>query len=976
MNQTSGVVSEQAWSWLDDEPDAGPAPIDPDKVFGVLFPIGGSAAEERCRIAVGEGLVHPQRLVREDDLPEYAAWVWALPDTCEPDPHALEALLDAAARNQAADVIACVSVEPRRRGPATIVNAFGETVSGFGQLRTLAEPGELHQGQLSQTQVLGAPASGMLVQGDLWRYLNGFNQDLAPQLWGLDFGWRANLCGAIVVVEPDAKVVDNLPQEGAGLRAGTLALALANTSGGWRWLAWLKLAVYSLLAAIGFAIGKDMAAAGAELAGTVRFLFGRRLRASVRESYARLKPTQESLDQTAALRPGRFSGLARAGEGVASRFADWLGTYTEQTETSGIDEMMGDDFTSPSSGGRRVPVVIVGILASLILAMVAGWRLFGNGQLRAFYSLPAAVNSGAMFADYLNPVPGSANVAGAPWEALFGLFSWVFADNPDLASSLMVMACVPLAWLGAFRLARQMLDHTMPAVLGAAAYALSPVICGGLGNYGFPLAVWTVLLPVAGYSLWWWRTEGVDRWRGAGAVAVWVLVLVALYPPVWVAVVAVAAVCWARRRGLRQALQWLLVVGAPWLLAIGPWGGALAAYPGRLLTGADPWLAPDQSVAWWRFIIAGLDESVPVWVCAAAVGTLWLCAIVGALRRREALWLLAVAVGAAVAAGFLNRLLVLVPPGQWARPTGVELSVAMMGALASAAMIGLDGFGDDLRERALGWRHLGVFALAVASLGAVAVAAGWWVVGGEAKLVRQPVGSLPAFVVNDQRSATPGRTLAMSVEGDEVAWMLVEGDYPRLGQAETGLVVHGDAKAGALARSVVARLVAGSADDEIVQDLASLGVAHLWLRGAEEDVRMGISNTPGIDLGTGDAQSMVWPVPGSGLAVVVSDAERALTGDGSAVSPDLASRALVLAEPADSRWWATVDGRSLTPLASDGFGQTFELGTSGGVLRYGLDAGPQWWAWAQGAALVALVLLALPGVQAGAHSPRRAVREL
>ena len=75
------------------------------------------------------------------------------------------------------------------------------------------------------------------------------------------------------------------------------------------------------------------------------------------------------------------------------------------------------------------------------------------------------------------------------------------------------------------------------------------------------------------------------------------------------------------------------------------------------------------------------------------------------------------------------------------------------------------------------------------------------------------------------------------------------------------------------------------------------------------------------------------------------------------------SRRLVLAEPADARWWATVDGRPLAshPL-SDGR-QAFDLGAEQGVLHYGLrgDAGP--WPPLQAAGLVTLVILASPRVR-------------
>jgi hypothetical protein len=59
---------------------------------------------------------------------------------------------------------------------------------------------------------------------------------------------------------------------------------------------------------------------------------------------------------------------------------------------------------------------------------------------------------------------------------------------------------------------------------------------------------------------------------------------------------------------------------------------------------------------------------------------------------------------------------------------------------------------------------------------------------------------------------------------------------------------------------VVYRLVAGGADEGVSADLRRLGVSYLWLSGAEPELVLGISNTPGLSMAVSDGLMTVWPV--------------------------------------------------------------------------------------------------------------------
>ena len=249
------------------------------------------------------------------DLPGDAEgdWIWVVPDDTEPAPDTLSALLDRVRAEPDAAVVGALLIEPRRRGAGTMVSNWAQTISGSGRLRPLTDPGELYQGQLESVTALGVPAAGMLVRGDAWRFLGGFNAELPRSLWGLDFGWRANLAGYRVLAEPRAQLVDHSVEgDPVAERAAGLALVAGNTSPGRRWLTSLRLAIGCLLAALGYLLGKDPERAGDEVRGLAAWVSGRELRHSVADRVWSIPATDATRHATRALHPAPLDLAAPA----------------------------------------------------------------------------------------------------------------------------------------------------------------------------------------------------------------------------------------------------------------------------------------------------------------------------------------------------------------------------------------------------------------------------------------------------------------------------------------------------------------------------------------------------------------------------------------------------------------------------------------------------------------------------------------
>nr|WP_243659081.1 glycosyltransferase family 2 protein [Tamaricihabitans halophyticus] len=131
------------------------------------------------------------------------------------------------------------------------------------------------------TEVLAVSSAGMLIRAELWHELGGFDRGLPVFGEDIDFGWRANQAGSLVLCVPTARVrharATSTGRRRPGALAGTNATALAASRahglrnflvncGRMSFVFGLpRLVVLLLLRAIGFGLVGNRDRAGAEL---------------------------------------------------------------------------------------------------------------------------------------------------------------------------------------------------------------------------------------------------------------------------------------------------------------------------------------------------------------------------------------------------------------------------------------------------------------------------------------------------------------------------------------------------------------------------------------------------------------------------------------------------------------------------------------------------------------------------------------
>ncbi|MEW9547074.1 glycosyltransferase [Nonomuraea sp. NPDC050783] len=798
----------------------------PDRVIGVDNGSRDGSADLLAQ-ALGRGNVISQprsaafaESVAEalDRLPSaghagHEEWVWLLHDDCAPDRWALEALLDAAARDPKAAVIGPKLRDwlDRRR-----LLEVGVTVGRTGRRDTGLEPHEFDQGQHDGVrEVMSVSTAGMLVRRDVWERTGGLDPFLPLFRDDLDLCWRVRNAGHKVLVattavawhaEAAARRRRRITVSGDHPRRldrrNAIFVVMANLP--FRAMLWalLRNVLGSALRTLLFVVGKqpanaldELAAMGSVLVHPLRLARARRARRHGRKKgYKRIKRLMTP--PGAAYR--RLVDLVQsflAGETpmeATGRHHHAAASPEEDDEHA----LAPDDSGAVKRFLSRPGVVLM--LALAAVALVAERSLLLGDRLGGGALVPVTGSAGDLWTFYTEGFHDGAGLGSDAWAppyvAVVAALSTLALGKTWLAVSVLLLGSVPLAGATAYLATR----HVVPAVparaWAAGTYALLPVATGAIAAGRLGTAVVFVLVPVyasLGVSV--LSAEPRRARRAAWALGLLLAVGTAFVPLTYpmVAVLGGVALALWRRPGLVASVAIVLLVPVALLL---PWLVTVVAEPGRILLEAglhdpalvDPSLAPESLLA----LSPGGPGLPPPWVSAGLLVT----ALAALLMRRQRT---VVAVGWGVALyGMLVALLVSRVPVEGARGwPGVPLAFAGTGLVVLVALTAhrLSGL-----RAAGGLRRLGATAVVAVAFSTPLLAAGWWVATG----VRGPLTGhapdvLPALAA--ARSQHGERTLV--VEG--AAFTVLHGRTPLLGEAELPVPAEAAARVATAAQGLV-----------------------------------------------------------------------------------------------------------------------------------------------------------------------------
>jgi GT2 family glycosyltransferase len=918
-----------------------------------------------------------------------ADWIWILHDDSAGRADALRRLLDTATARNGVGVVG-----PKVLGWAdrTHLLEVGISTARGGRRETGLERDERDQGQHDQERdVLAVGSAGMLVRRAVWDELGGFDPDLPMFRDDLDFGWRANRAGHRVVVAPAAVVhhaeaatrrrrpadaVAGRPTRAD--RAHAMSVILANVAAWTLPFIVLRLVLGSLARTLGFAVGKDGAAARAELGalGDVLRHPGRLRRA--RASRRAFQGTSAREVERMLAPPGAQvrHALEVVGGVLTTSSSSDSGPSTVLEAGPSDDDFDDLDAAGPGIVGRalRRPSVLAA-LALVFIALIAERALIGRGRLLGGALLPAPDGTSdwwQMFTASWHPVSVGSAVPAPPTLPVLTLLGVPALGQAPAVVDLLILLAVPLAFISAYACLAGVTRSPWLRAWASLTYAVLPAVTGAIAAGRIGTIVLAILLPPLARAL--VHAAGYGRQepgpRAAWGSALLLAVVAAFVPLVW-ALVLILAVLWVVRGKADSSgrVRAAIVVGTPLVLWL-PWSWHLLTHPQLFLleAGAPAPRLADPALPTWS--ILGLDPGgpgTPVWWFGIGVLLAALAALLRPARRGTVLlaWLVG---GIALAVAFVLTLVTVTPPGSveiaaWPGPATLVAGLALL----VAAVVGNESSGRRLSATRFSWRQIAAASVtALAVLAPVLLSLGWVERGADGPIRRSDPQLLPAFVVAQSLGPDRPRTLVLRPEDNRVTYALLRDSGPVLGDAE---VVPDSSAVGGL-DEVVSDLASGRGGVEAAR-LSSYAVKFVQVdRPVPQRLADRLDAVPALTRVGAPGGGALWRVStpsvrarlepsGVGRAIPLTADEVTVTGT---VPQKWNGGRIVLADQDDPGWRATAGGVALQPVVVDGWAQGFELpaGSSGAiVVGYQSGAHARWLILA-GVALLATIVLALP----------------
>lgn len=783
-------------------------------------------------------------------------WVWLVHDDSNPDPDCLAVL--AAAAEAADPQVAALGPKQREWPSLKRLLEVGVTLTGTGQRETGLERGEYDQGQYdAPRQVLAVNTAGMLVRREVLEQV-GLDQFLPVFGTDVDFGWRLARSGHRTLVIPDA-VMFHGEASRRGLRTSDLVDHPGRQS---RESAQYTLLVNSPAWTLPFR--------------SARMILGGLLRAL---GLLLVRAPGEALDEIAALvdvfshpRRAYRARRARAGSAVLTHgevrpllapfwlpyrhgldyLSDVAGAVVDSVRER-VEASRPENVPEDASVARRLAgsPSFWSLLVALALAVVAGREWLSGGPLHGGALLPVPSGVGHWWHTWADSrhLLGTGSDAAGPaylfWMAIAGILA---GGHLGLVVEVAFVLGPVLAFWGALRLLRRVVDSRWVAMWGAATYGLLPVLSGAVAQGRLGTVAGAVLLPPLGIAALGMlperapravRTvsgagqrarrkppEQVRRWRAAWRTAILLGVLVAFVPAAWLVALILVVFVVVPARGRLRLREAAVVLVVPLLLVL-PWAVSSLRAPGAWFVEAGRAAALPLDPGLWDLLAGRLGGpgAAPAWL-SALLPVLGLVALVRAETRQRVVgvWLVILAAASVLAA--TARVPVSLPGVSVEfRPWPGFLLLVVQAGFIGAAAIAADGAGASLRRGSFSWRQPLAAVVVVTALATPVLGVGWWVRHGDDPPVRRAaMTDVPLYM--QALASTVDSSGVLRIEGGlhgGVRYQVLRNGPLRLGEDGVLAMTPPDRRFNDLVGRLLSAPELGDADL-----LASYGIAYVY----------------------------------------------------------------------------------------------------------------------------------------------------
>ena len=944
-------------------------------------------------VDAGLGLVPRPDFLADARPADTIEWIWLLHDDCAPDSTALEQLLLTADRHPSVAVLG-----PKILGwhDRRLLLEVGVGITSDGRRVTGLERGEHDQGQHDgERDVLAVSSAGMLVRRDIFDALGGFDPELPLFRDDLDLCWRAHRMGERVIIATGAQMhhreasahgrrLDNQSRlESSRLlradREAAVHVLLAHSAGVAAVLIGLRLFLGSVIRSLGYLLGKDASAAGAEIGAVVSVILHP---SRLRRSRALVAVTStEPASVVRHLRPSTWEQIRSLGEAAAG-LATTSGSTTNTL--SALDSGPVDEdasYLEESSAGLfkrvlRKPSVAIIVLLTLIAAAATRSLWLGEGVIQGGALLPSPWGASDLWNFYFqgwhNVGPGSVSDS-PPYLAVIAALSTITLGKATLAVNFMLLLAIPLAGWAAYFASRVLIPSKAIRFWGAATYALLPAMTGSLAQGRLGTSFAAFILPFALRSGVRMLTPDSTRRRAAGTALLFALLL-AFAPALWLIslVCAVLAIAFIRRT--KEAVIKAAITFGASFAALVPWSFSLVLNPVQFFF--EPGLNsatltdPDISMVDIFLLHPGGPGMSPIVITIGIV----LAAVLALVRtdRRSVAVLLITAAWVGILFALVQVVFLFTPAGATTQmrtwPGPATLFIGLM--LIAAAALGAQG----LRTRFIGQSFsLGQPIAAIAVLAALAaplLSLLWLIPADTSVLARNSPATVPAFVAADAFGPQAPRTLMLTqLPAGSIEYTLINGDGLRLGDADT----PPSSQVWRTIDPYVAALASGRGGDEVAA-LGGYGVRYVALApGSSQEIVPILDAEPGLRRLSNSDGEVLWRVSGVTSRARITDGDiQSPVGIASPedlgtqpyieqILPDgTGTRVLYIGAGADSRWKAGDSGSVATEGLLD-WSATFEIPAGSPEVRVVFDnSSRQMWLLAQLFIVLSLIVIALP----------------
>ena len=944
-------------------------------------------------VDAGLGLVPRPDFLADARPADTIEWIWLLHDDCAPDSTALEQLLLTADRHPSVAVLG-----PKILGwhDRRLLLEVGVGITSDGRRVTGLERGEHDQGQHDgERDVLAVSSAGMLVRRDIFDALGGFDPELPLFRDDLDLCWRAHRMGERVIIATGAQMhhreasahgrrLDNQSRlESSRLlradREAAVHVLLAHSAGVAAVLIGLRLFLGSVIRSLGYLLGKDASAAGAEIGAVVSVILHP---SRLRRSRALVAVTStEPASVIRHLRPSTWEQIRSLGEAAAG-LATTSGSTTNTL--SALDSGPVDEdasYLEESSAGLfkrvlRKPSVAIIVLLTLIAAAATRSLWLGEGVIQGGALLPSPWGASDLWNFYFqgwhNVGPGSVSDS-PPYLAVIAALSTITLGKATLAVNFMLLLAIPLAGWAAYFASRVLIPSKAIRFWGAATYALLPAMTGSLAQGRLGTSFAAFILPFALRSGVRMLTPDSTRRRAAGTALLFALLL-AFAPALWLISLVCAVLALAFIRRTKEAVIKAAITFGASFAALVPWSFSLVLNPVQFFF--EPGLNsatltdPDISMVDIFLLHPGGPGMSPIVITIGIV----LAAVLALVRtdRRSVAVLLITAAWVGILFALVQVVFLFTPAGATTQmrtwPGPATLFIGLM--LIAAAALGAQG----LRTRFIGQSFsLGQPIAAIAVLAALAaplLSLLWLIPADTSVLARNSPATVPAFVAADAFGPQAPRTLMLTqLPAGSIEYTLINGDGLRLGDADT----PPSSQVWRTIDPYVAALASGRGGDEVAA-LGGYGVRYVALApGSSQEIVPILDAEPGLRRLSNSDGEVLWRVSGVTSRARITDGDiQSPVGIASPedlgtepyieqILPDgTGTRVLYIGTGADSRWKAGDLGSVATEGLLD-WSATFEIPAGSPEVRVVFDnSSRQMWLLAQLFIVLSLIVIALP----------------